>query len=146
MTTPPPGREQYVLSTATVEKPPLLFHHLLDLADGMEAHGLAAHASAPLAIAELVARLCLGAPLSVSDGKADSGGGNPGEKVPGAGKETGAGGGKGTAAAAAASKVGKGGADVGKKEVGIGAPGESFPALTLACLRRSRLLLKLGPT
>ncbi|CAM9269015.1 unnamed protein product [Scytosiphon promiscuus] len=108
MAVPPPGRAPYVLSTATIEKPPLLFHHLLDLAEGMEDHGLAAHAAAPLAMSELVARLCLGAPLSAGTGVGDGGAGENAEEL--------------VAAA------------------------ESFPALALACLRRSRLLLKLGPT
>ncbi|CAN0536177.1 unnamed protein product [Ectocarpus sp. 12 AP-2014] len=60
MAAPPAGREPFVISTTTIEKAPLLFHHLLDLAETMESHGLAAHAAAPLALAELVARLCLG--------------------------------------------------------------------------------------
>lgn len=60
MTAPPAGREPFAISTTTIEKAPLLFHHLLDLAETMESHGLAAHAAAPLALAEVIARLCLG--------------------------------------------------------------------------------------
>lgn len=113
MGSPPPGREAFVINPSTVDKAPLLFHHLLDLADSMESHGLAAHAAAPLAMCEVVARLCL-SPTSKAGGSAGD------EKgVAGAG---GAGG-----------------------ENGEGAASRS-PALALVCLRRSRLLLKLGPT
>ncbi|CAM9228901.1 unnamed protein product, partial [Hapterophycus canaliculatus] len=121
MAVPPAGREPYALSAATIEKPPLLYHHLLDLAEGMEAHGLAAHAAAPLAMSELVARLCLGSPLLMLGSDAD------GDLAkPGAGK-------------GAADGVGENAKDPAAVEV-------VFPALALACLRRSRLLLKLGPT
>lgn len=147
MAAPPPGREPFTLSTATIEKPPLLYHHLLDLAEGMESHGLAAHAAAPLAMSELVARLCLGSPLPVpgsSDGAKPAAVASDVSNANGA-----AGGGKGaTSVAAVASKAGKGAVDGGAEE-GSGHPvaaEEMFPALALACLRRSRLLLKLGPT
>lgn len=151
MAAPPPGRGPHALSTATIEKPPLLFHHLLDLAEGMEGHGLAAHAAAPLAMSELVARLCLGPPLPVPGSNADDDVGKPGVTGSDASKTNSAAvGGKGVAPAAApaASKAGKGAADAGTGEIAKdkAAAEEMFPALALACLRRSRLLLKLGPT
>ncbi|CAM9765355.1 unnamed protein product, partial [Ectocarpus sp. 4 AP-2014] len=81
MAAPPTGREPFVISTTTIEKAPLLFHHLLDLAETMESHGLAAHAAAPLALAELVARLCLG------PARRRGGGGSAGDGVDGKGVE-----------------------------------------------------------
>lgn len=144
MATPPPGREPFIVGTATIDKAPLLFHHLLDLAENMESHGLAAHAAAPLAVCELVARLCLGPPGAIPN-KVSKAGGDGNTRAQAGGGEGGT-----TAAVAAAAKPGKGGG------VGAGtADGEGsehpeantmFPALALACLRRSRLLLKLGPT
>eukprot|EP00903_Cladosiphon_okamuranus_P014428 g13389.t1 len=143
MASPPPGREAFAVNSTTIDKAPLLFHHLLDLADSMESHGLAAHAAAPLAVCELVARLCL-SPTNEASGPAGKGKG-----------ATGAGGTSGAAAAPPTpSKAGKGnsgGDGGGGGESGAGGgdgqDAESkSPALTLACLRRSRLLLKLGPT
>lgn len=113
MAAPPAGREAFVISTTTIEKAPLLFHHLLDLAETMESHGLAAHAVAPLALAELVARLCLG------PARRSGGGGSVGDGADG-----------------------NGAGDTGEDDSAINV----FPALTLARLRRARLLFKLGPT
>lgn len=129
MASPPPGREAFAINSATIDKAPLLFHHLLDLAESMEAHGLAAHAAAPLAMGELVARLCLG-PETKASGSSSGSGGNVAAEPGNAGKGVGGGGGGGDCAAA--------GEDPSAPAV--------FPALALACLRRSRLLLKLGPT
>jgi len=125
MAAPPPGREAFAINPATIDKAPLLFYHLLDLAESMEAHGLAAHAAAPLAIAELVARLCLGRDTKAATSSSEAGEG-----------------------AAEIANTGKGGGGGEGAEAGEGHPAAAnvFPALALACLRRSRLLLKLGPT
>lgn len=138
MASPPPGREDFAVNPSTIDKAPLLFHHLLDLADSMESHGLAAHAAAPLAVCELVARLCLG----------------PSDKASGsAGEEKGGASAAGTAAVVP-SKAGKGDGGGGRgggesgpavEDNGKDAASRS-PALALVCLRQSRLLLKLGPT
>ena len=131
---------------------PLLFHHLLDLAENMESSGLAAHAAASLAVCELVARLCLGPERALPVPKEDISVDHSKPEV--------------TAAVPKEAKAKKG---KGKKEVGakgitkgeqqqtkgqqdnLGSNGqrgneEVFPALALACLKRSRLLLKLGTT
>lgn len=106
----------------------------------MESLGIAAHAAAPLAICELVARLCLCPPRSPS--------------VPRAGmlKEN------SPTPPEVNVKKGKGKNKVTPKEeqelkaqgtlelMGQEADGEVSPALALVCLKRSRLLLKLGPT
>lgn len=140
MASPPPGREAFAVNPSTIDKAPLLFHHLLDLADSMESHGLAAHAAAPLAVCELVARLCL-SPSNKAHGSA--GEGKAATEAEGAAAAAGA---------AAPSKAGKGdGGGSGGGESGAGGgdgqdDASKSPALALACLRRSRLLLKLGPT
>ena len=146
MASPPPGREAFAVNPSTIDKAPLLFHHLLDLADSMESHGLAAHAAAPLAMCELVARLCL-SPDNTAHGSA--GEGEAASGVGGAAVAVGA-----VAAAATASKTGKadgGGGGGGGPESGANGgydegDASRSPALALACLRRSRLLLKLGST
>lgn len=146
--TSPHRPRPYSLSTTLLIKAPLLFHHLLDLAETMESHGLAAHAVAPLALAELVARLCLGPPRPVranqppkkADDDATPKSVDPKEK-----------GGQGKGASTKA----KGKSTRHEKEEeqisaeaseDKGSHPDMFPALALACLRRSRLLLKLGPT
>lgn len=129
-----------------MKKVPLLYYHLLDLADAMESHGLAAHAAAPLAMCELVARICLAPPETIPSPK-------PQPKVDDSANSKAAGakgkGGKGKNASP------KGGGTTDGKEdenqVGEGRgpgteQGDTSPAIALACLRRSRLLLKLGPT
>lgn len=117
----------------------------------MESHGLAAHAAAPLAMCELVARLCLGPPrddaappLGLESAKRAGDGASPpaGEPKAKAGKGKGASSSKGGGGAAGGAK----GQDKSAAEQSSSAQGRPFPALALACLRRSRLLLKLGPT
>lgn len=130
---------------------PLLFHHLLDLAEGMESHGLAAHAAAPLAMCELVARLCLGGQQQQGFVSAPK----PQQIADDIGANLGASGAKGKEAKgkknASPKSGGTGSGKENEKEAGDGR-GESVdgsdvvPAVALACLRRSRLLLKLGPT
>lgn len=138
MASPPPGREPFAVNPSTIDKAPLLFHHLLDLADSMESHGLAAHAAAPLAVCELVVRLCLDPSNKVSGSAREEKGVTEAGGPPPAG-----------APVAASSKAGKGdgGGVEGESDAGGGKEEASrSPALALACLRRSRLLLKLGPT
>lgn len=125
---------------------PLLFHHLLDLAEAMESQGLAAHAAAPLAMCELVARLCLGPPRDIPPLSKDAEDARKTSEIPDPKSTKGA---KGKEAPPPKSGGGKGGGKLEGKEE----PKEEgvertyvFPALALASLRRARLLLKLGPT
>lgn len=103
----------------------------------MESLGLTAHAAAPLAICELVARLCL-CPLRIPP--------VPREDTHKEDRTT-------TTAPEHVAKKGKGKNKVTPKEaqgalelIEQEADREVSPALALVCLRRSRLLLKLGPT
>lgn len=111
----------------------------------MESHGLAAHAVAPLAVCELVTRLCLVPAVTPDSGNHES---STPEANTTAAKTVAAKGGKGKSAAAAKSL----GADVVLEEGGDGAStrkqdaGDTCPALALVCLKRSRLLFKLGPS
>lgn len=119
---------------------PLLFCYLVDLAECMESHGMAAHAAAPLAMCELVAKICLdenSVPRGISGGQ------------------------EATTAVADPTVSSRSGAVTGKKgvteAVGVGDTGTAaveqlpgyvecaFPGLALVCLRRARLLFKLGP-
>lgn len=119
----------------------------------MESHGLAAHAAAPIALSELVARLCLGPPRPVPTThmpppqNVGGGGSTPRSVDP---KEKAGGPGKGASPKAKGKAAGneKGGEEISAESGGDdkGPTPDMFPALALACLRRSRLLLKLGPT
>ena len=119
----------------------------------MESHGLAAHAAAPIALSELVARLCLGPPRPEPTThmpppqNADGGGSTPRSVDP---KEKAGVQGKGASAKAKGKSAGsdKEGEEINAHGGGgdQGSNHDMFPALALACLRRSRLLLKLGPT
>lgn len=112
----------------------------------MESHGLAGHAAAPLAMCELVARLCLGPPEAAASPKP------PQQKVDDSATKAGGAKGKGGKGKNVSPKGG--GTAVGKEDEPLAGEGkgpgtcqgETPPAIALACLRRSRLLLKLGPT
>lgn len=102
----------------------------------MESDGLAAHAAVPLALSELVARLCLSPPRNVptlprrdiaEESDVQGGKSKGSKKVP------------------VTTKGDAGLVDQGEKPA-RSEEGEPVPAVKLACLRRSRLNFKLGVT
>lgn len=147
-----PLPSMFFFCSSPTTKAPLLFHHLLDLADTMESNGLAAHAAAPLALAELVARLCLGPPRAIPQYKPPQTANSDEGGAPKTADSKDKGGARGKGAASGKNKGKAAGIEKEEEEVGAESGGDRgldadvFPALALACLRRSRLLLKLGPT
>ncbi|CAM9503008.1 unnamed protein product, partial [Choristocarpus tenellus] len=139
-------RERMVIGPATIDKVPLLVHHLLSLSDMMESHGLGAHAIAPLALCEVVIRFCLSPDPSLllnnSQGsmihkKSSSFTSKPGPP---------------SSSKTSTSPQPAGGGEDGRHRMRVGECNEKEgtagaipPVLQLVCMRRSRLLFALGP-